>query len=155
MQCGFDRLPPERQAREDVVVGLDEPVRCRDQVRDALLPGDPADESHDRLGRVDAEVGEHQRRTNAGAGWRAGLTGPNASEPTAPMAIHTETVSVVSCPIASRPTAPSCTHANDSAPASAISVAPSSRNRRATGSAATPSAGTTNDAATDASGPTR
>jgi hypothetical protein len=28
-------------------------------VRDALLPGDPADEGHDRLGRVD-RVGEHR-----------------------------------------------------------------------------------------------
>ena len=35
-------------------------MRRGDQMRDALLPGDPADERHDRAAEVDAEVGQHR-----------------------------------------------------------------------------------------------
>ena len=35
-------------------------MRRGEQVGDALLPGDPADEDHDRTVRVDAEFGQHR-----------------------------------------------------------------------------------------------
>ena len=55
-----------------------EMVRGRQQVGDALLPGDPPDERHDGPAAVDAEVGQHRpgRRIPAPAGYHTSVSIP-------------------------------------------------------------------------------